>query len=120
MRSANSGDVKQWKSEDDTSWTVVFEEDPVFVSSCLNRFIHVKGVENLDEMLRVAEMTRGQVSTIGLAAPKNEAEEMVKTLAHWGVTRVCPIGQMQNPPMGWRHDGRPTLGDLVKWTDWEM
>jgi hypothetical protein len=27
---------------------------------------------------------------------------------------------MQNPPMGWRHDGRPTLGDLVTWTDWEL
>jgi len=45
---------------------------------------------------------------------------MVKMLAHWGVTRGCPIGQMHNPPMGWRHDGRPTLGDLVTWTDWEM
>ena len=119
MRAANTGDVKQWKSEGDTAWTVVFEEDPVFVNSCLNRFIHVKAVENLDEMLRVAEMTRGQVSTVALAAPKNDAEEMVKTLAHWGVTRVCPVGQMQNPPMGWRHDGRPTLGDLVTWTDWE-
>jgi len=120
LRSANTGDVKQWKSDGDTSWTVVFEEDPVFVNSCLNRFIHVKAVENLDEMLRVAEMTRGQVSTVALAAPKNDAGEMVKTLAHWGVTRVCPIGQMQNPPMGWRHDGRPTLGDLVTWTDWEQ
>jgi hypothetical protein len=120
LRSANTGDVKQWKSDGDTSWTVVFEEDPVFVNSCLNRFVHVKAVENLDEMLRVAEMTRGQVSTVALAAPKNDAGEMVKTLAHWGVTRVCPIGQMQNPPMGWRHDGRPTLGDLVTWTDWEQ
>jgi hypothetical protein len=45
---------------------------------------------------------------------------MVKILAHWGVTRVCPIGQMQNPPLGWRHDGRPTLGDLVTWMDWEQ
>ena len=120
LRAANTGDVKQWKSDGDTSWTVVYEQDPVYVNSCLNRFIHVKAIENLNEMLRVAEMTRGQVSTVALAAPKNEAEAMVKTLAHWGVTRVCPIGQMQNPPMGWRHDGRPTLGDLVTWTDWEL
>ena len=51
-------------------------------------------------MLRVAEMARGQVSTVGLAAPKNDAEAIVKQLAHWGVTRVCPIGQMQDPPLG--------------------
>ena len=28
-------------------------------------------------------------------------------------------GQMQHPPLGWRHDGRPPLGDLVTWIDWE-
>ena len=39
--------------------------------------------------------------------------------AAWGVTRVCPLGQMQNPPLTWRHDGRPALGDFVTWVDWE-
>jgi hypothetical protein len=119
LRAVNTGDVRQWKSEGDTSWTVVYEQDPVFVTSCLNRFVHVKAVEDLDHMMRVAEMARGKVSTVGLAAPKNEAPEIVKALSHWGVSRVCPIGQMQNPPLGWRHDGRPTLGDMVTWTDWE-
>ena len=71
-------------------------------------------------MLRVAEMARNQVSTVGLSAPKNDAEYIVNKLAHWGVTRICPIGQMQNPPLGWRHDGRPPLGDLVTWIDWEQ
>jgi hypothetical protein len=119
-RSEGAGDVRQWKSESDTSWTVVYEEDPVFTTSCLNRFIHVKTVKDVEEMLRVAEMARGQVSTVGLSAPKNDAEHIVKKMAHWGVTRICPIGQMQNPPLGWRHDGRPPLGDLVTWTDWEQ
>jgi hypothetical protein len=27
---------------------------------------------------------------------------------------------MQNPPLTWRHDGRPSLGDLVRWTDLEL
>ncbi len=119
-RSTGTGDVRQWKSESGTSWTVVYEEDPVFTTSCLNRFIHVKPVKDVEEMLRVAEMARGQVSTVGLSAPKNDAESIVKKLAYWGVTRICPIGQMQNPPLGWRHDGRPPLGDLVTWTDWEQ
>jgi hypothetical protein len=26
---------------------------------------------------------------------------------------------MQNPPLTWRHDGRPALGDLLTWTDCE-
>lgn len=120
IREAHTGDVRQWKSEDTTAWTVVFEEEPQFSASCMNRFVHVKSTSDIDATLRAAEMVRGQASTVGLAAPKNEAEEIVIKLAHWGVTRVCPIGQMQNPPVGWRHDGRPTLGDLVTWTDWEM
>jgi len=119
-RSTGAGDLRLWKSECDTSWTVVYEEDPLFTTSSLNRFIHVKTVKDVEEMLRVAEMAHGQVSTVGLSAPKNDAECIVKKLAHWGVTRICPIGQMQNPPLGWRHDGRPPLGDLVTWTDWEQ
>ena len=119
-RALRTGDVRQWSSETDTSWTVVFEEDPLFTTSCQNRFIHVKSINDIDEMLRVAEMTRGQVSTVGLSAPKNEAEILFKKLAHWGVTRICPIGKMQEPALGWRHDGRPTIADLVSWTDWEQ
>ena len=44
---------------------------------------------------------------------------LVTELSRWGVTRVCQLGQMQNPPLLWRHDGRPALGDLVTWTDFE-
>jgi len=81
-RSNGTGDVRQWKSDGDTNWTVVYEEDPVFTTSCLNRFVHVKTVKDVEEMLRVAEMARNQVSTVGLSAPKNDAEYIVKQLAH--------------------------------------
>ena len=63
---------------------------------------------------------RGKVSTVGIAATEDRAKEIAIELAHWGVTRICPLGQMQNPSLLWRHDGRPSLGDLVTWTDWEM
>ena len=53
------------------------------------------------------------------AAPKARQPELALQLAHWGVTRVCPVGRMQDPPLTWRHDGRPALGDLITWTDWE-
>jgi hypothetical protein len=43
----------------------------------------------------------------------------MKQMARWGVTRVCPLGRMQIPPLTWRHDGRLTLGELVRWCDWE-
>jgi hypothetical protein len=74
----------------------------------------------LTEALQNAETVRGQVSTVGLAVPEHKLEELAAQLARWGATRVCPLGRMQNPPLTWRHDGRPALGDLVTWTDMEM
>ena len=38
---------------------------------------------------------------------------------NWGALRVCALGDMQCPPLAWRHDGRPALADLVTWCDWE-
>jgi hypothetical protein len=88
--------------------------------SCLNRFIYVKGVKDLNEMLQNTEVVRGRVSTIGIAVPEEKMRELAEQLARWGATRICPLGRMQNPPLTWRHDGRPALGDLVTWTDFEQ
>ena len=120
MRAAHSPETRHWCSKDSTAWTVIYEADPRFQLSCLHRFIYVKGVANLTEALHNADSVRGKVSTVGLAATEDKVCELVTQLARWGVTRVCPLGQMQNPPLTWRHDGRPALGDLVTWTDWEQ
>jgi hypothetical protein len=99
---------------------VVYESDPQFQMSCLNRFIYVKPAKDLTEALQGADRIRGKVSTVGLAAGPAEAATLATDLARWGVTRICPLGQMQRPALSWRHDGRPALGDLVRWTDWEV
>jgi len=120
VRAAHSPDTQMWRSKNSTAWTVVFEADARFQISCLNRFVYVKGVKDLPDMLRNADAVRGKVSTVGVAAPEEQMGELAMQLAQWGVTRVCPLGLMQNPPLTWRHDGRPALGDLVTWTDVEM
>ena len=117
---ADGLDTLMWHSKNSTAWTVIYEADQRFQLSCLNRFVYVKGVKDLPEMLQNAESVRGKVSTVGIAAPERKTHELAEQLARWGVTRVCPLGRMQNPPLTWRHDGRPVLGDLVTWTDWEM
>jgi hypothetical protein len=120
VRAAHSPETRMWHSKESTAWTVVFEADPRFQVSCLNRFIYVKPVKDLAELLQHAEVVRGKISTVGTAAGEHQTEELALQLARWGVTRVCPLGRMQNPPLTWRHDGRPALGDLVTWTDFEM
>ncbi|HZM02960.1 MAG TPA: acyl-CoA reductase [Candidatus Saccharimonadales bacterium] len=119
VRAAHSLETKMWTSLASTAWTVILENDPRFQASCANRFIYVKGVPDLTCALRGAELVQDKVSTVGLAGTRDQALAMVQTLAHWGARRICPLGEMQNPPLGWRHDGRPPLGDLVTWIDWE-
>ena len=120
LRAADSPDTRLWTSKGSTAWTVVYEADPRFQISCLNRFIYVKEVKDLNEALQGADSVRGKVSTVGVAVAEHKTQELATELARWGVTRVCPLGQMQDPPLTWRHDGRPALGDLVTWTDWEQ
>ncbi|HEY0456970.1 MAG TPA: acyl-CoA reductase [Verrucomicrobiae bacterium] len=120
VRAGFSDTTRLWSSSGSTAWTVVYEADPRFQASCLNRFIYVKSVSDLAEVLKNADDILGKVSTVGLAANSDRGEALALELARWGVTRVCPIGQMQNPPLTWRHDGRPSLADLVTWTNWEM
>jgi hypothetical protein len=121
IRAAHSPDAtRHWCSKDSTAWTVIYEADARFQMSCLNRFVYVKGVKDLNEMLQNTEVMHGHVSTVGIAVPEDKVQGLAMQLARWGAMRVCPLGRMQNPPLTWRHDGRPTLGDLVTWTDLEM
>jgi len=119
VRASHSPDTRIWSSTNSTAWTVVYEADARFQTSCLNRFIYVKGVLNVSEVFSNADSVRGKVSTVGIAAHEEKSLELATQFARWGVTRICPLGQMQSPPLTWRHDGRPALGDLVTWTDWE-
>jgi len=119
VRAAHSPDTRHWASENSTAWTVVFENDPQFAISCLNRFVHVKPVGDVEQLIKGIEPVHGKVSTVGFAASDDRANEIALRLSRWGVTRLCPIGRMQDPPLAWRHDGRPALAEFLTWTDWE-
>jgi hypothetical protein len=119
VRAAHLPGTQLWCSENSTAWTVIFESDTGFQLSCLNRFIYVKEITGQEQLLRTLEPMRGQISTVGLAATDVTAQKLALRFAQWGVTRICPLGKMQKPPLTWRHDGRPALNDLVTWTDWE-
>ncbi len=116
---AHRADARIWSSQNSTAWTVVFEHEVRFRFSPLNRFIYVKPVPDVAAVMPGVDEIHGKVSTVGVAALPEKTKELALRFARWGATRICPLGQMQNPPLTWRHDGRPALGDLVTWTDWE-
>ncbi len=117
---AHRADAKIWASADSTAWTVVFEHDVTFRFSPLNRFIYVKPVPEVAAVMPGVDEINGKVSTVGIAASPDKMRELALRFARWGATRICPLGRMQKPPVTWRHDGRPALGDLITWTDLEL
>ncbi len=114
-----TGSTQIWSSQGSTSWTVVYDPDSDVHPSCQHRFIFVKPIEGLEQMLQNLDPFRGQLSTVGLAVSSSKIQNAAQILARWGVTRICPLGQMQRPPISWRHDGQPALGELVTWTNLE-
>ena len=120
VRAAQSIGTQIWQSPVSTAWTVVFEDDPQFQASCLNRFVYVKPVRDIAEALHNSAAFSGRTSTVALAACGDKFQNLATALARWGVARICAPGQMQNPALAWRHDGRPALSELVTWTDWEL
>src|SRR6202161_1648717 len=86
VRAAHSPETRHWCSENSTAWTVIYEADPRFQLSCLNRFVYVKAVTDLTQALQNADSIRGHVSTVGLAATEDRAAALVAQLSRWGVT----------------------------------
>jgi Acyl-CoA reductase (LuxC) len=120
IRAATDGSTRCWSSENSTAWTIVMESDPAFCLSCMNRFVYLKPVSNLEQLLHAASTVQAQTSTVGIAAPRRRFHELAGHFARWGATRVCPLGRMQSPSLSWRHDGRASLAELVTWTTCEL
>ena len=115
FRAANGKDAQVWKSARGTDWTVIFDSDPRFTPSPLNRVIFVRPLpRNLGEFLADA---RSHLSTIAIwpATPEN-----AELAAMQGATRICPIGRMQDPPPTWHQDGGQNLAPLVCWIDFDL
>ncbi len=61
---------------------------------------------------------KGKISSVSFSSePDSSLLEQFRSL---GVSRFCKTGELQNPSLLWRHDGRPRLGDLVTWVTLEF
>ena len=108
-------DVVLHTSPRGTDWTVVYDADPTFVQSPLYRTIRVKPLRDIRRLGAVLDAWQPYLEAVGVAAGLERMATLADTLGALGVSRVCPIGTMQHPPLSWRHGGRPRVGDLVRW-----
>ncbi len=114
FRAATEPGVFLWESLGNLDWVVVHDPNPALVANPLHGTILIKPMGPDPEL--VLSPIRRLISTIGLSAVNPES---VNLAIRVGAQRVCRIGEMQNPPLTWHHDGWPALGSLVRYVDVE-
>jgi hypothetical protein len=100
-------------------FTVLYEDDPAFVVSPLNRVLYVKPVSSLDEVCQRLSSFGELLQNAAVAVGDDRAGEVWERLARLGVSRICSPGRMPRPSMIWKHDGRSCLAELCRFTDVE-
>jgi len=106
-------------SHGDLAWAVIHQERPDFLPSPLGRLLRTYSVDDLAEVLPLTAPHAQWLQSIAIAAQPARRAQLAEALGAAGASRICPVGRMQQPDPLWRHDGRPTAGALVRWTDLE-
>jgi len=97
-----------------TDWTVIYEKDPVYRVSPLNRVLYVKTVESIEEVRDRLMPLRGYIQTVGVGG-SIERKKVLETLAPAGIARVVKLGKMLEEANGSPHDGIFPMMSLVNW-----
>jgi len=102
-------------------WTIIHDPDTTFQPSPLHGVIYLRQVAEAKLSTALASVA-GRISTVGIAGEFSAggiSSRLENVFLSLGVSRLCPAGRMQYPPLTWHHEGRPVLADLVTWIDSE-
>lgn len=106
---------------DDTSYTVIYDDDPALVVSCLNRTLYVKPMGDVNEIGALLEPHRNVIQSVALAGISAERMgALARALIDCGATRITTFEELPWPRMWWHHDGRGPLRELLTWHDMEV
>jgi hypothetical protein len=102
-----------------TRWSVVREDTPAIRPAPLHRFVRVLPVRDGAALLEALAPLGPHLAAAALEGFGAETETLARRLADLGASRICALGEMQCPPLGWRHDNRGVLLPLARFSDLE-
>ncbi len=87
-------------------WTVIFERraDSFRISPGF-RTVHVSAVRDLAEFRACIAAVSGRIEAMAVVGDDVETRRISAMLATLGISYVCAPGEMQSPPIDWRHNG---------------
>jgi hypothetical protein len=119
MREAAGDEIAVFYGRKNLDWLAIYEADPTFLPSPLHRVIRVKPVKDFSRLGALLGSWASCLQSAGVAVGKDRLTEVAESLGRLGVNRICPVGKMQEPPIGWHQDGRSVLLDMVRWVGLE-
>ena len=96
------------------AWTVLYETDPAFLPSPLGRTVRVKPIKDIMDVAEHLRPWQAVLQAVGVAAAPKRLRPVAEALSALGVIRICPIGRMQSPPLGWHGEAGLRLLDLIR------
>ena len=93
---------------------MIYEKDPVYRVSPLNRVLYVKTVETIEQVKELLMPMRGYIQTVGVGG-SIERKKVLETLGPVGIARVVKLGKMLEEANGSPHDGIFPMMSLVNW-----
>jgi len=91
-----------------TGGTVLYEETMAFRPTSGLRMVRVHPLDDTSAL--ATALPPGGIECVGLAGI--EASPLVASLRARGVSRLCPVGGMQQPPLAWPRGQQSPLGAL--------
>lgn len=102
------------------SYTVVLETDARWRPTPLHRFLRVHPVPTRAALQGALRPLTRHLSTVAIAGHGSDEADVASDLMALGASRICRPGQMQTPPLDWRHDGQSPLLPLAQLSDLEL
>lgn len=102
-----------------TAYTVVYDADPAFTTSCLNRFLWVKPLDDVTAAATLVRPYAEWLQTVAVAGLGDRLAALAEALARAGASRITTFDAAPWPPPAWHHDGRGPLRELLRWIDLE-
>jgi Acyl-CoA reductase (LuxC) len=94
-------------------WTVVLHNAASFSVSPGFRTVTVSAVRDFDELRERLSPAAGRLEAIAFAGNESERRELAQFAAGFGVSYISPPGEIQSPPLDWRHGGGAFLDSMV-------
>jgi hypothetical protein len=119
MRVAGGAPVRLYRGAG-SSWTVVAEADARSRPAPLHRFVRVHPIAGVPRLLEALTPVKHQLASVGVGGFGERRSQMIAALSQLGVSRICPLGNMQAPPLSWCHDNQGVLLPLARLSDADL